>query len=342
MDRIMFVVVLFGAILLALLAQKKDNKKLLVASILVFSLVSGLRSRSVGVDTAAYYNSFENQFPNTWEFPEIGFRCISNFLYTVFGNPTVLMVIYAIITNYLIIMRLWDFRKKCSFVTMVILYALIVFIPTLNVMRQYLAISILFFSTRLLDKRKILHYIIVVFACALIHQTSLLALLIPFVYVWSSLSAKTKIIIIAPASILAIYVLSLVFRFESNHIENYFSDGNKISNINITFIYRFVIFVVSYLMCGLWRKKKNCNDRFSIYSFLYFAGLSFSSMGMFYFVMARIGYYYLIFELLYWGRLSTLKNRAFYNTMIMAYALYIFGMEIIENGSLIFPYSIGV
>ena len=75
--------------------------------------------------------------------------------------------------------------------------------------------------------------------------------------------------------------------------------------------------------------------------FIYILGLFFSSVGMFFAFMSRLGYWYLIFELLYWGYLVKNNNNKFLNKLfIFVYVIYIFSLELISNGSGIFPYYI--
>ena len=149
MDRIFFVMAIIVAVFFANIADRRKKKIYIYFSILIFSLVAGLRGISVGIDTEAYYYAFINDFPYSWQFEEIGFRYMSNMLINIFKNPLYLMIIYALITNSLIINRLWDFREKFNFPFMIFLYGFIFFIETLNIMRQFLAISVICCITQL-------------------------------------------------------------------------------------------------------------------------------------------------------------------------------------------------
>ena len=362
MDKFFFVCAIVVAIFFAKIADKSRNKKYIYISILIFSLVAGLRAPSVGVDTKAYYYSFINDFPYSWQFKELGFRFISNMLMNVFGNPVFLMIIYALITNSFIINRLWDFREKYNFPFMVFLYGFIFFIETLNIMRQFLAISIIFYFTRLLTKKKYFSFFIIVLIMTTIHKSSLLALLLLVFYFWKDLSNRKKIMFGVPIIVIVIVGAGIVLKYESDHILNYFSSSNRINNLNFTFIYRFMVFVFSYILYKsqkvvVYGKNKLNNlqkendemldldkkvSEFNQISCIYFIGLCLTSMGMFYFVMARLGYYYLIFELLYWGYIThiTNKNKKLNMLLISVYAIYVLMLELISNGSAVFPYKI--
>lgn len=339
------------------IAEKKNKKVYLVIGILIISLLSGLRGVNCGVDTKYYYNAFINRFPVKWMFEEVGFRFVSNSLMSFFNNATVVMIIYSLIINFLIVLRLWDFRDKCNFKFMYFLYICIYFIGSMNIMRQFLALSILFYFTKLLEKKRYLLFIGIVILATLIHQSAILALLIIIVYFWNSISINKKILLIIPMVVICLVAGYYGYIYESKHINNYFSTRNMVNNVNLTYLYRVLIFTISYLLYKGNKKlvfirtnydiekkviKSKDNDM-SIFSILYFLGLCLSAMGMFFKFMQRFGYMYLIFELLYWGYLvKNSNNKNINKLMITVYAVYVFALEIIENGSAVFPYYFNI
>ena len=173
------------------------------------------------------------------------------------------------------------------------------------------------------------------------------------IYMWNDLSKRKKISLAVPLIIVCFFGANWIFEYESDHIYNYFSASNIESNINLPFIYRFVIFTISY---GLVIKKKKIvinrkylykNNKDSLLnrkyfkkiSLIYFLGLIFASAGMFFNNMSRLGYFYLIFEILYWGYITKVNyNKNWHITMFSIYAIYIFIIEILTSGSGIFPY----
>lgn len=357
MSYVLVVVFLIIAIVLAKKADKYEKKKYIYISIIILSLMAGLRGVNVGIDTQYYYEAFTYDFPKSWQFTEEGFRLISRNLLLVFGNPMVIMIIYAFITNFLIIMRLWDFREKCNFTNMIILYICVYFFSTMNIMRQFIAIAIIFYSTKLLEKRKYLSFAIIVLLTSTIHKTSLLGLLFIVVYFWDNLTAKNKLLLFMPIVGVIAIVMSYVINYEMNHITNYFNTDNSWGNFNIPYVYRVLAFGISLWLSGIIKLKKNKkiygkekkdresdkNIEIKIFIKIYFMGLLLASMGMFYTNMTRIGLYYLIYELLYWGYLTkNCKNSKLNWIIILVYALYVFGIEFVKNGQGIFPYYLNM
>ncbi len=352
MENLYFILLLVPIVILCFIADKKDKKFLLMLAIFILSLIVGFRGTNVGIDTKDYYYAFNNNFPRNWQFQELGFRYISMFFMKIFKNATFVMFIYAFIINLFIMLRLWDFRKKCNFPVMIILFLLIYLFPTMNIMRQFIAVSVIFYFSRFLEKKKYFLFFLIVILMSLIHKSSLLALLLIFVYMWNTFSSRKKILFLFPFMIISLIGLFFVVWYEKDHIDNYFSIINSVNNFNITFVYRFLICIISYflfrsrlkIVYNSNKEKKeivvdNKDNDFKIIFALYCIGLCFSSMGMFFNNMERFGYFYLCFELVYWGYLTKNSRNNFLNfSMISIYASYVFLLEIFMNGSGIFPY----
>ena len=173
MGYILFITICVVAFILFKLADLKDNKLFLVLGIITLSLGAGLRNDNVGLDTYQYISAFKTNFSVIWLFKETGFREISRLLMNAFsGNVTCLLLLYATVTNALILYRLWDFRKDCSYSYMVFLYITLHYMNTLNIMRQYIAIAIVFFATRFLEKRGYIKFCIAILLASVFHSSA--------------------------------------------------------------------------------------------------------------------------------------------------------------------------
>lgn len=354
MNNLYFIFIMIPVFLLIYIADKKKSKGIMILSVIILSLIIGMRGINVGIDTKDYYSAILNNFPKDWQFEEIGFRFISRTLISLFNNATIVFLIYAFVTNLLISLRLWDYKDKTSFFFSMFIYILIYMFSSMNIMRQFLAISITFYFSRYLEEKKYLLFFIVVFGASLIHKTALLTIFIPVLFMWNNWSKSKKIIAAIPLMFFCSLAIYYIFNYESNHIANYLSSDKLINNINITFIYRFLIFIISFFMYKTKTKVvynnkikqekeliSNENDKviIGIIAIIYFIGLSLASLGMFYPFVNRIGLYFLIYEPVYWGLISNYSyNKAVKKTMIIIYALYVFFIEIFMNGNGIFPY----
>lgn len=353
LENFIFGICLILSFIFFVYADKTSNKKLLVLGIIILSLLSGFRGISVGFDTPYYYKAFIQDFPVSWQFKEEGFRIVCRFLIKILQNPTWLFVLVASITNYLIIVRLWELRKNHNFVVMVLLYFLIYYFNTMNIMRQFICVAVIFYSTKLLEKKKYLLFISIVLLCTQIHKSAILALVIMAIYYFQGFSKKNKIIFGIPCMAIFIVVVKYILDFESAEINNYLGAHNTIDNFNYTFLYRVAAYVFSYLLYKSKMKvvissaKKNLikeeqdNKFFSNNIIVYGVGLIFGSLGLFFNHAARIGLYCMIFEITYWGFLTQKdKNKNLNLLLIIIYAIYVFASELILNGSQIFPYYV--
>ena len=333
------------------IADKKNSKFLLWTGIVILTLAAGLRNENVGVDTHAYIYSFNNNFPVSWQFTETGFRTVSNALMFFFRNNTTwVLIVYAFITNALILIRLWDFRRKCSYSYMVFLYLTINYINTMNIMRQFISIAIIFFATRFLEKKQYLFFILLLILATSIHSTAPLGVVFLFVFFWKNASQKQRRWLWIPIAVIIPIVVYYILKYESGHISNYFSQYT--SNLNITYIYRVGAFLLTMMFQMMSKQivfkrselKENTvvplkwSDKETLF---YVMGLGTSSLGMFFAFLSRLGMYYLMYEMVFWGRaVKEGKSRPIAWMLSSIYAVYVFGRELIYNGSKIFPYGI--
>jgi len=250
-----YVVFVLG-FLLSYVAQKKNKKICVVLLACLLGLFVGFRHPSVGVDTHIYSNMFtylrRGYFSPNFEY---GFSALSYvILLLTGGNINAPFVVYGLFTNALIISRLWSLRKDHDFSLSILLYMILFYPSSCNIMRQYVAIAIVFWGLKYLDKNLIIRFLICVLIATSIHISAAVSV----VYIWlymqenqvSATKDKAKIIVILMAPILAFvafYVLS--------HYQSYFA----IRNNNIGF-FNFVRLFFVALSAGLSRRlfsKKN-------------------------------------------------------------------------------------
>lgn len=324
-------------------ASSSDDKFLLFVGIAILSITSGFRAIDVGIDTAFYYDAFVSNFTiRPWQFEEQGFRLFVHALMILFGKPEFVFLIISLATNSLVLLRLWDFRKTASFSYMSFFYIAVFYIGTMNTMRQYFAAAIVFFFTRSLERKKYVPFVISLLVATSIHTTALAGIIYLFIYLWRNTEKDKRVYLLIIEVVVIPLSVALVIWYESELIDNYFSNG--ISNVNITFIYRVGSFLLSIFLSWVFSSKNVSDGGFptsSSTSVSLFAliGMLASSAGMFFKYMGRIGYYFTLFEGVYWG--SAIRAKAWdwlYFLMPTVYALYVFANELVFNGSGIFPF----
>lgn len=348
MTQLLFIFLILLSLLLGYLADKTQKTIYLYSLIALITFVAGFRGQSCGVDTQSYYDSISRGFPFSWMFREEGFRLVANFFMEVYNNPQLTFIFCAFVTNMFILLRLWDFRKEANFSFMNLLYLFIFYSNTMNIMRQFVAVALIFYGTRFLKKRKLLFipFLIVAFY---FHRSSLLSVGYFIISLWNNFSKKQKQLFIAPLLLLIVLVTGYVSAYLASDIESYYSQ--IVNNNNITYFYLLSITII-VLICEktklgikitnneIKRFDKNYKIDNSIIIYI-LIGLAFSSLSMYFAFVGRTALYYSVYNIVFWGIASRkFKNAQFNKILIFIYAIYLFGLVIFRNDALIFPYEV--
>jgi len=304
--------VLIISFLLALIAKKKDKKIWVVLLITLLSCFVGFRTIDVGIDTDVYNDMFlrlqQGNFVGDFE---LGFKLLSFLIIKIFGSVTSVFLIYSLITNACIIGRLWSLRSKVSFSASVLMYLLLYYAESCNIMGQYLAVAIIFAATGLLDKKKYVKFGIMVALASLLHLSSVIAMaLIPLHILFSSKTTrKTKRRLVAAIIVMfpvAIFVIIKVMGAYSG----YFEGGNN--SFGLMHLYRLAAWVVCVLFTskGLFKKPSgeqlspetlelaDQSDNRPIAAY-YLIGVALSFMGYIYTTLLRVGLCFNFFEMIF-------------------------------------------
>lgn len=156
-------------------------------SLIVLTLVSGLRSADVGTDTQMYIDAYEeignSPFPFTNVRYEFGFSLLFNLCYKISSNPQFMLLVTSFIINFGVLYFIFKMSPDPSFSILLYLFSFNYFI-SFNLMRQYLGTAIVLLFIPCLKKK---HYILYLIGCllsVLFHKINIvLALLIlcPFI-----------------------------------------------------------------------------------------------------------------------------------------------------------------
>lgn len=353
----------------AIAATKRDRFGWLLLLAILLAFVAGFRAESVGIDTKNYINKLiliSNGSPEFAYGLEPGFKILAKYLLKVNSSPTFFFVIAALLTNILILRRLWDFRYIASIPCMVLCYYASFYGYTFNIMRQFLAISVIFYSSRLLEKRKYIQFAIIVLLCTFfLHQSSIICIgyIAADLFMWKNLSKWQKNLIGMGLIIVPIAFSYFVSRLFAKYT-GYFETTS--SNIGFMILAKVLFFVVSvYVSRYILIPKLNPEQIDSNYqeyrmrkatTIYYPIGLLLTVIGYFYPFMDRIGLYYMFFECIYFGMLikvnlknsvvcvdnytlKTIKNNSLvYLLLILLLVGYNFFTDIFNNAQGIVPY----
>lgn len=202
---IIFFIVVFGGMELA---KKSYSKKM--AGIICFVLICVAGLRHGYVDTRSYRAGFEALIPSeilNWEnivhsdSYSVGFSVLSAFVKSFTTNSQAFLWILSFITVGLLF---WGFVKNVYWKDIDLAIFLFIttgcYLETMNGVRQYLAIAIMFyFLPNYIKEKKLVNYLVVVLLVATIHPTALLFIPIYFVAMrkpWGKATAGIVIVCI--------------------------------------------------------------------------------------------------------------------------------------------------
>ena len=186
-----YVVFLLG-ILLAYVADKRKSEFFVFCLVVLLSLFVGTRTKTVGIDTEVYYEVMNNLRQGIFS-PNIekGFLLLCWLLLKVFNIEQVVLLI-AFVSVALIIKRLWTMRRQHSFPLMVALFLVSYYSEMANIMRQYLAIALVFYGTYYLDRKKYFSFLLFLAVATAMHSSAILAALYVPIYALISDTEKVK------------------------------------------------------------------------------------------------------------------------------------------------------
>lgn len=311
-----------------------DSKKVLILIIAFgFVLLSALRDVSVGRDLINYIprycnlgkGSWSNLFVLAYEYSfEYGFAIFCKILYLINPDPSFFIIISSIIVG----IGFYQLSKlsKMPINTYFIIYAFGFFGSSMNIIRQFLAFSILVFSIKYIIHRKFWKFLITVIIAMTIHTVSFLFLILYFVYN-IKFDKKSFLMLIISSGILAIcgnQILSVIVSYTS--YAGYLS-GIGHGSGESTLIFLLTILFGVYI----YRKKIfeiDIQDNLCIWSLA--ISIVFNSMALSFGILARVMSFFtpftavLVPDLIY--ALKRKKGTGFYLIigilMIIFYVLY--------------------
>lgn len=338
---------------LAYCANRYNSKHFVRVIILLLTCLAGLRAYSVGLDTSNYITKFEVIEKGNFDLAyglETSFKYICYILLKLVNNGTFLLLIFALITNFLIVYRLWDFRKIASFSCSVSCYYMGFYFMTMNGMRQFCALAITFYATRYLPKKKYFRFILLVLIATLFHQSAIIGIL-PLgleVFHWKTLSKNQKrfiglMICAIPFAMVGGYML--LGRYERYFRDVSFDIGFMIL-LKLIFFFFMVLFV--FKIQGLQGHydseisiQQEDKENLLLIPFCYFAGLCLAALGYIFPYTDRISWYFYISEGLFMGIL--MKDKAPLNRFIVGICVagvmgYNFVYSMLNNSQGTMPY----
>lgn len=296
--------------IIAKYAERRNSKKAVWLIVILFSLIAGLRAISVGIDTKTYDMVFSLVSRGNVEQMygiEESFIYICAGLLHIWDNNQFLLFIFAFVTHGLILFRIWKDREFISFRWSVFSYYILFFAFSLNGMRQFVAVAIIFYATSFIRKGKYINFIISTLIASLFHASALIGLVyllfeIIFTKYFDAKRKMTVYLFVVIGGILGVSVMFSLLDIYSSYFEQ------QSSSIGFMMIVKLVMLLLSFVCIKITQNKE---ERYFCLSnrLYYFIGLLLNSLNYIFLYMGRIGLYFYVFEAIYIGNLFKNKNR---------------------------------
>lgn len=274
----------FGISFIALLAELFKHRIssrylsiFFIVDALILILFSGLRADTVGIDTKNYIRCFVNGNDPSFvdENLEFGYRLLMTFMRNIISNSQIFLLLMSTLTVGSVFIVLWRFRKRINLFVAVLLYVCIFYFQSFDLLRIYLASSLLMLSFCIVFedfKYKYQIFAACILLIATLHYTSAILLFPLVLYLFYKydkvLSFGLMIGLLVGAYLLLPYLSDI---FTSSKYQDYFDDlsvGNSIGIMMIADILP-LIFAVIYII--FYRRFNRWTDWFICFAFVAFA-----------------------------------------------------------------------
>lgn len=349
---IIYILILIISVYLANIAQKYNSKTIANCISLLLIFIAGCRGIGVGIDTATYDKIWEESLISRPKYIEIGFQLLFYILQIFSSDSIIFFIACSAIIYGLTISRLWDYRSISSFPVAIAVFYMVNFMPSMNIMRQYCGVAIVFYFFKYLLEGKTLKYLLGVTLATLMHYSSIIALAFLFIRVfikWKEMSKKEKVMWITLTFLLPLICIILLHSVISEYGQYFESHENNPGILTISKI----LFIIISFYISMLRKKTLTNDNIYIdnkkmlllkMSFIaYLIGTTLESLGYFFTFMSRIGMCFYVFGALYWGILFKCTRNRFtrsvYLLALIGLVVLPFIISMMYNGQGTIPYS---
>lgn len=242
--------------------------------ILLLSILGGMRNNVIGTDVLVYgerwfdiaciSNSF-TEYINRINTSDTGYLFINYVVSRFTNNFNIFLFIHQLICNSLVISTLYKYRGKSPFWLSTLCYICLFYCRTYNILRQAVALSIIFYSIRYLQEKKYKTFIFSTIFASFFHFTAIFGItLLPLKIISDSKSKLKKLyllFIILITILISISIKSVIVFLYTNgivnqRIYNYLFDFvNETGNIiNVETIFK-TIFLTAIIIFG--KKLKN-------------------------------------------------------------------------------------
>lgn len=336
--------------------EKQFEKMFILLAFLVIALPSAFRYK-VGLDYAGYSSAYNiivdaGSISESikWFTIEYSFRILSFISNDLIGSPQILFAFYSIFTNLFIVLGIYSYRKYVSMSTMTFMYTTLYYLMTLNIARQMLAVSIIFFASKYILKKSFLKYLFFVLLASLFHKSAIVALVLYCISFESGFIYKIFNVLKYLSPIIIIFFMKQFLNLFSSisFFHKYLMNYHVISQLSIGlgFVLQFILCLVLYIVYKNKMLRFPDESQYFIVQTMIFGTILFLLQYRFDNFGGRVALYFNIFSVI---ALSLLANSADkqqtglkydFQLLPYLYAFLLFIMDLINDSQGCIPYTL--
>ncbi len=350
----MFIYITIYTIATILIAAgiKRNSKLIIVIGILIPVLFAAFRYQ-VGTDYLNYLYAYEEAcqsklslFINGRFSLEIGLNLVSK-ISALLGDNKMFFGIFAFLTIYPVVYRVKKNFINVSLGIAIFWFFMTHFTSSLNVMRQALAASIIFWGFEFIFTGEFKKYVAVVITAMTFHISAVVAL--PIYFLWDRKEYKVRINFKVISFLIIVLVASLNISKVIGIVSNLsiFSKYETYEMTSVTGENRsFLLKIVSLIPILFFYKRLSKLDRRNgFFILLMIVSVCLEFTGYFSPYVKRIGMYFEFGSFLIWAQLPNLfvkQDRIIVKCMVILYRIGLFWLTyVVMKQSGIIPYNIG-
>ena len=306
-----------------------SNKKFLILTSVILTLISGLRNVNWGPQDNLSYSIYYSQVCSM-RIPEIiasfpkdtGYHIFTKLISFIIGDNYTMYLVMASAIFIGSVSRLIYTQSKDSFLSVVLLLALGIFDFSMMGVRQSLALAMVALSYEWLVKRKIKYFVVFVILASFFHQTALLFLI---VYPLSLLKFKRSTLFVYIGILISLLVLGReslgYFNFIFSMSERYAGYADR----DVTLSYAGLIQLLLFLGLSMpfYKKAVEENKNFQLLMHLLLLAILFQSMASQLAEFFRIALYFKLFLIIMIPNiLQYSKDRKMITNVLICLLLY--------------------
>ncbi|MCB5954625.1 EpsG family protein [Enterococcus sp. CWB-B31] len=246
------------------LSQHKDKLLsyiFIIPSFIMLFIISAYRG-----DFATDYRGYESLFYtyNQFGFIEVlrgdlyqekGYIFLSRMVGEFTDNPIYLFIVVSFIILFIFYHQ---FQKYSTYMWLSVLMFVTIgpFYTSFNIMRQILAVAIIFSGSRFLYERKMIKYFLIVFLASLFHRTSLIMIVAYFILNFK-LSIKNIIVLFFTSVVAMLYLDRVVLIIQNFFYSGYTENSYGMTGLSFTNV---VVPITILVFCLFHYKKIDLNN----------------------------------------------------------------------------------